>query len=380
MLSRLLRPPKASFFLVGPRGTGKSTWIRANFPSAKNYDLLRTHETIRFAREPGILRQELEHSPRGSWVVIDEIQKVPALLDEVHALMEDHQIKFVLSGSSTRKLKRGAANLLAGRARTERMFPLVSKELGNEFRVDQCLTLGSLPVAFASDDPQAVLASYAETYLREEIYAEALTRNLGGFARFLEIAARQNGQVTNVASIARDAQVARQTVQGYFEVLVDTLVGFYLEAWKLKRSTKQVAHPKFYFFDAGVARALSDRLAYPPTNEEIGFQLETLVLHELRAYLSYRRLRYPTYFWSSHDGVEVDIFLEDQRGYLAIEIKSASRWEARFSRGLMRIRDELKGVRTIGVFRGPRLITSHDSEILPVEMFLQRLWGDALIH
>lgn len=226
------------------------------------------------------------------------------------------------------------------------------------------------------------LKAYADAYLQEEIKGEALTRSLGNFSRFLEVTARQNGQVTNVSGISRDAQVSRQTVQGYFDILNDTLLGNWLQPWKLKRATKQVAHPKFYFFDAGVARALSERLPYPPTNEELGPLFETFVLGEVRAYLSYSKLDYPIYFWSSHDGVEVDLFLEIRHGYLAIELKSLPRWETRFNRGLIRIREDLgkKKVHIIGVYTGEREAKFGDVRVLPLIRFLKELWDGDIIR
>lgn len=219
-----------------------------------------------------------------------------------------------------------------------------------------------------------------DTYLREEVQAEALTRNIGGFGRFLEVAGRQNGQVTNTANISREAQVARQTVQGYFDVLVDTLLGFWLPAWKLKRSTKIVAHPKFHFFDAGVARALSGRLAYPPTPEELGTLFETWLLHELRAYLSYSGLSYPLSFFKTHDDVEVDVLLETRRGYLALEFKSARDWRSTWNSGFRRVQEELKSVRCIGVFNGARRQQGEGYELWPYAEFLVELWGGSLIE
>jgi predicted AAA+ superfamily ATPase len=195
---------------------------------------------------------------------------VPALLDEVHRLIESRRLRFVLSGSSARKRRRGGTNLLAGRAEIRRLYPLVSAEIGPGIDIDRMIEFGSLPLAVTGSDPKAFLRSYALTYLQEEIRAEALTRNLGGFARFLEVAARQNAQLTNAAGIARDVGVSRQSVQNWFEILGDTLLGSWLPAWKLKRATKQVSHPKFYLFDSGVARALSGRLPYPVTTEERG--------------------------------------------------------------------------------------------------------------
>lgn len=367
--------------MLGPRGTGKSTWIRQNFKDVPTYDLLDTREALRLSKEPSLLYRELSNLKRGSWAIIDEVQKVPGLLDEVHRLIEERQIKFLLSGSSARKLKRGNANLLAGRARLTAMFTLVSAEVDFKIEIPRALQYGMLPTAYTSDDPVSYLRTYADVYLQEEIKGEALARDIGHFGRFLEIAARQNGQVTNVSRIARDAMVSRQTVEGYFGILDDTLIGFRLEPWKLKRATKQVAHPKFYFFDPGVARALSGRLPYPPASEELGSLFETFVLNEVRAYLSYSKLNYPVYFWSSHEGVEVDVLCETKDGYVAIELKSGERWELKYNRGLWRIADELgKGrVRLLGVYAGEREAYFDSARVMPLVDFLKALWGGEIV-
>lgn len=382
MFTRRLAHPSGSCFLFGPRGTGKSTWIREHFGHARTYDLLNTGESLRFSRDPSILYRETERLPPGSWVVIDEVQKVPGLLDEVHRLMETRKLNFLLSGSSARKLKRGAANLLAGRAVVNSLFPLVSAEMSFRMDVEKALISGTLPLAVTGDDPAGYLTAYAETYLQEEIRAEALTRNIGHFSRFLEIAARQNGQVTNVSAVSRDAAVSRQTVQNYFEILDDTLIGYWLTPWKLKRPTKQVSHPKFYLFDSGVARALSGRLPYPPTPEEQGPLLETMLLNEIRAYVAYASLRYPLHYWRSHDGVEVDLLCETRKGFVAVEIKAAVRWDKRFHRGLNRMREEFgeNRVTCFGVFRGERPASWGAIQVLPVMDFLKTLWnGDVLV-
>lgn len=380
MFQRSVSNQNHSFFLFGPRGTGKSTWLKGCLTPARVYDLLSVREAIRLSRDPGVLYQELSHLPSASWVVIDEVQKVPALLSEVHRLIENHGLKFALSGSSARKLRRGGVNLLAGRARTVRFFPLVSAEIGPVYDTHKALQFGHLPVAVTGEDPQGYLTSYVDTYLEQEIKAEALVKDLGSFARFLEVAARQNGQITNVSNIARDAMVARQSVQTFFEILVDTLIGFWLPAWKLKRTTKQVAHPKFYFFDTGVVRAIHHRLSFPLFNEECGALLETHVLGEMRAYLSYRRRDYPLYFWSSHDGVEVDVFCETPKGFVGIEIKATDSWRGEYSRGLMRLRAELKQKTfyPLAVYRGQNFLqTTHP--IYPVKEFLRKLWAGEIL-
>jgi len=382
MYTRLLQKPKNSIFLFGPRGTGKSTWIRGLFGDAVAYDFLDSREAIRLERNPGVLFSEVESLPPGSWVVLDEVQKVPAVLDEVHRLMESRRLRFVLCGSSARKLKRGGANLLAGRAIVAEMFPLTSSELGRDFEISTALVNGTLPLALEGSDPPGYLTTYASTYLNEEIRMEALTRNAGAFSRFLEIAARQNGQVTNISNIARDAAVARTTVQNYFDILIDTLIGYWVPAWKLKRSTKQISHPKFYVFDTGVARALSGRLPYPPSQEELGPLLENLIFNEIRAYLSYQKLRYQPSFWSSYDGTEVDFFCETRDGFVGVEIKASDNWQRKFGRGLLRLKREMAPaeVKSYGVYRGNRTSRVEDIDIFPVRLFLQKLWNGEIIR
>ena len=382
MYTRLLPTPTRSIFLFGPRGTGKSTWIRDRFSDAVSYDLLDTGEALRLSKEPQALHRELAALPEGSWAVIDEVQKVPQLLDEVHRLMESRRLRFVLSGSSARKLRRGGANLLAGRAVTKSMMPLVSAEMGFDLDMARILPFGALPMAVTEADPKDYLRTYAETYLMQEVQAEALTRNLGAFARFLEVAARQNAQLTNASGIARDVGISRRTVQSHFEILEDTLIGCWLPPWRLKSANKQVRQSKFYFFDSGVARALTGRLPYPPTDQELGPLAETFVLNELRAYLAYSALDYKLHFWRSYDGAEVDLLCETAAGFVAIEVKASSRWEKRFNRGLHRVREDLGKDRTTcyGAYLGERQALWDDIRVLPMMSFLKRLWGGEIIR
>ena len=376
MYTRLLPTPARSILLLGPRGTGKSTWIQDRFPQATSYDLLDAGESIRLNRNPDALFDELSGLEPSTWVVIDEIQKAPALLDQVHRLMASHGLKFVLSGSSARKLRRGGVNLLAGRAVSTELYPLVSAELGADFNVEHSLRFGSLPLALTQSDARDYLRTYAQTYLDQEIRAEALTRNFAGFARFLEVAARQNGQTTNASAIARDAGVSRATVNNHFDLLIDTLIGFWLPPWKLKAANKQVSHSKFYLFDCGVARALSERLPYPVGDEERGSLLETLILGEMRAHLAYTGLRYPLHFWRNHNGTEVDVIAETVAGYTAVEIKASQRWERRFNRGLHLMRTQLGADKTrcFGVYLGEREALVDDVRVLPAKEFLKRMW------
>jgi len=302
-------------------------------------------------------------------------------MDEVHRLIEKKRLRFVLCGSSARKLKRAGANLLAGRAVVTNMFPLTRGEMGSDYDAERALTYGTLPLSVTGSDADGYLTSYVDTYLKEEIRAEALTRNVGAFSRFLEVAGRQNGQVTNISNVSRDAAVARGTVQNYFDILVDTLIGYWLPAWKLKEATKQVTHPKFYLFDTGVARAITGRLPYPPTQQELGPLMETLVIHEVKAYLAYSKLGYKLRFWRNYDGAEIDLVCETRTGFVAVEVKAAREWQRRFGRGLKFFQAALPeaNARTYGVFRGPRRVDVDGISVLPLDDFLDALWQGAII-
>ncbi|QQR80974.1 MAG: ATP-binding protein [Deltaproteobacteria bacterium] len=385
MFTRAHPKPKGSILLLGPRGVGKSTWIQQNFPKVPTYDLLNSREAISLLGHPDRLYDETKTLPTGSWVVIDEVQKVPALMDEVHRLIEKHKLNFILSGSSARKLKKGSANLLAGRAIFSPLFPLVSHEVGATIQLQKVCSYGMLPKAYLAESPQEAqdyLDTYVNAYLQEEIKGEALTRNLAGFARFLEIAARQNAQITNISNISKDAMVARLTVQGYFEILCDTMLGSWLQPWKLRSGNKQVLSPKFYFFDSGVARAMTGRLAYPPTPDELGFLFETYIFHEVKTYLSYSRLKYNLYYWRSYDDVEVDLICETKKGFVAIEIKSTDRWEKRFHMGFARLKADMKSKLTecYGVFTGDRASSLENIKILPFNQFLKNFGMERLFR
>lgn len=381
MFTRRLPAPDRSFFLLGARGTGKTTWIQEHFADATTYDLLLASESLRLNREPGLLRAECSALPDGAWVVIDEVQRAPALLDEVQYLMGKKQQRFVLSGSSARKLKRSGANLLAGRAEMRHMFPLTTAETGLDRKLDDILAEGSLPLAVTGKRPAAFLRSYCEVYLQEEIQQEALVREIGPFHRFLEVAARMNGQVVNVAGIARDTGIARQTATGFFQILVDTLLADWLPAWKLKRAVKQVAHPKFFLFDTGVARQLSGIGHLDMHPDERGALMETFLLHELRAFLHYSDLEYPIAYWAAHGGSEVDFVVETKSGLCAIEVKSGARWDSRFGAGLQAFRERApKGkVQAIGVYAGARALVLDDVRVLPWQQFLEQLWAGKLL-
>jgi predicted AAA+ superfamily ATPase len=365
---RLLRAPKRSFFLFGPRGTGKSTWIRRQFPGAKRFDLLDEGVYQAHLSQPGLLGAQLRTLEPGSWVVIDEVQRLPQLLNEAHRAIEEHGLKFVLCGSSARKLKTAGTNLLAGRALQRRMFPFVPQELGEDFELSRALAFGTLPVVWTSDEPHEVLAAYVQTYLKEEIQAEALARNLPGFARFLPVAALFHGQVINVSSLARDAGVARTTVAGYLDILEDTLVAFRLPAFEGRLRVRERKLPKLYWADPGIVRALKRQLG-PLALEERGALLEGFVAGLLRAYGSYRDLYDELYYWSPLESAsaEVDFLLQRGPSFVAVEVKSSTRFRPDMLAGLRAI-GPLRGLRRrIAVYGGSvRLRTEDGVDVVPV--------------
>lgn len=382
MLSRALRLPDRSFFLFGPRGTGKTTWLRHCLPNALWFDLLRTHSVLALSRDPQSFRQQVEATPKGSWVVVDEIQRLPSLLNEVHALVAERPgaHRFALSGSSARKLKRLDVNLLAGRAVNRQFFPLTAAEIGKDFNLDRALRYGVLPqIQTDPSDAIDVLDAYVTNYVREEVMQEALVRNLESFARFLEVAALMNGQVLNVAGVSRDAAVARPTVQGYFATLVDTLIGVWLPAWRRRAKVKEVASPKFYLFDPGVARALAGRAREPVEGSERGFLLETLVLHELRAAIAYLALGGQLQYWRTPSGTEVDFVWTRGHRAVGIEVKASTAWRYEHGAALKRLIAEGQLTRGYGVYTGTAELKDGPLRVWPVTTFFRRLAaGDVL--
>lgn len=378
MFTRRLVVPPRPFLLLGPRGTGKTTWLRRQLPDAHWYNLLLDRELLRLMRDPGTFRQEVEAFPRGSWIVVDEVQKLPSLLNEVHDALASapRRWRFALTGSSARRLRREDVNLLAGRVVTRRMLPLTAAEVGRDVPVEDWLRFGGMPLvrserAFAARID--LLEAYVETYLAQEIRAEAVVRSLESFTRFLEVAALANAQVTNVASLARDAAVARPTVQGYFDVLVDTLIGAWLPAWRPRAKVKETGHPKFYLFDTGVVRALSRRLREPLDSAERGTLLETLVYHELRAQVAYSGCGGEFSYYRTPSGSEVDFVWVRGKRAVGIEVKASARWREEYGRALSDL--HRAGVLTAcyGVYLGDRPLHAGAITVLPLNAFLRRL-------
>ena len=357
---RFLRAPDQSFFLFGMRGVGKSTWARAAFADAPVVDLLDERLFQDLLADPALFAQAIGHLPDGAWVVVDEVQRLPALLNEVHRLIEGRRLRFALLGSSARKLKAAGTNLLAGRALKKMMFPFTAAELGAEFDLERMLRFGSLPLAWSSSDPRAVLDAYAQLYLREEIRAEALVRNLSGFVRFLPVAALFNGEVINVSNIARDAGVARTTVQGYLDILEDTLLAWRLPAHEGRLRVRERKQPKLYWVDCGVVRAVKRQLG-PLTAEERGPLLESWVATTLRAHGEASDLYDEMAYWAPHQSkLEVDFLLRRDHDFLAIEVKASNRYNTSMLKGLRAVRD-LPGLsRSILVYGGSRSFRTSD--------------------
>ena len=384
-IPRLLRRPDRSFFLFGPRGTGKSTWLQQVLPDAFRLDLLDASLFLELSRDPHRLEALIGRRPAGAWVVLDEIQKVPALLDEVHRLMELRRWRFALCGSSARKLRRGGVNLLAGRALTLSMESLSAAELGVEFDLDFALNWGLLPFVLNDPDTAAdILAAYVNTYLKEELQAEGLIRNVPPFVRFLAVAGQFNGQIVNAQNISREASVARSTVDTYFAILTDTLVGHFLPAWRPGLKVREAAQPKFYWFDPGVARATAGLLRDQADRQWQGLTLETLVYHELRVYNEISGKHRPVSYYRTPAGVEVDFIVETSRRrrstsphVVAIEIKRAERWDRSWDKALRGLADT-EGVeveRMIGVYCGSRRYEFDNVTVLPVAEFVKALFA-----
>lgn len=382
MLERALHlpsRPKTSFFLWGPRQTGKSTLLRKTYPKTRWVDLLGAREFVRYSRDPTLLRDELEASG-DRFVVIDEVQKVPALLDEVHWLIENRGVAFALCGSSARKVRRGHANLLGGRALRYELLGFVSAELGDRFDLLRAVNHGYLPRHYLADAPSELLRAYVDDYLKEEIAAEGLTRNLPAFSDFLSAAALADGQLVNHTAIARDCGVSAYTVKEYFQILLDTLLARFLPAYRKRPKRRVIQAPKFYMTDVGVVNHLARRGRLEPGSELFGHAFENWVFHELCAYHAYRGAFFDLSYWRLASGIEVDFLIDDVR--MAIEAKGTARVHADHLKGLRAIAEDHRGIpRRIVVSLDPRARRTEDGiEILPARQFAQRLWGDDLIR
>ncbi|MCM2324536.1 MAG: AAA family ATPase [Oligoflexia bacterium] len=367
---------KKSYFLLGPRQTGKTSLIRQQLAGVKVYNLLLKEVFQKLSFNPAAIREEL--TPRDQIIVIDEIQKLPDLLDEVQYLIEEKGTRFLLTGSSARKLMKYGTNLLGGRARIQMFHPFTRRELGARFELERTINYGLLPSVYFSDDPEADLEAYLGLYLQQEIANEGLTRNLPAFSRFLEVAALCNAEQVDFTRISNDAQVARTTVHEYFQVLQDTLIAHEVPAWRQAKKRKPVSTSKFYFFDWGVVRKLQHLGEVRVKSPNFGKAFESYLFHELKTYCDYKRVESLSY-WRTQAGDEVDFILGDE---VAIEVKAKATVDSSDLKGLRRLKEEKRLKRYFLVYAGPtpkRLQPDTEIEIVGYEEFLDRLWDGEIL-
>jgi predicted AAA+ superfamily ATPase len=383
MFSRVYNFPSQSVLLLGPRGVGKSTFIRNQTVPNLEIDLLKSTHYRDLSLNPSSLEDRVSHLKPKDIVFIDEIQRIPELLNEVHRLIESKGLYFYLTGSSARKLRKSGVNLLAGRAIGRRMFPLTLHELQN-WKLDKLLKYGTLPSVFHKDtDPIEYLTSYVDMYLREEITQEAVTRNLGLFQQFLAIVGQYHGQVLNYENLAREVGKSGDTIKVWFEVLKDTLIGHEIKAFTpnlLKRETK---HSKFYLFDPGVANALVNDLEDIPS-ERKGFLFESLILNELHVYLEVKRLKYQIFHFSHPNEGDIDFIIEVKKKtmsspsqFISLDIKLSKKWNSSFG-STTHVLQEKAGSRLLksfAIYTGETRLTTKTLQILPLKMFISELWA-----
>jgi len=370
-------PDTQSFFLFGPRQTGKSSLVQSRFgESAWTVSLLHSEDYTRYSKHPGQYRLDVaEKAVKGvNRFILDEVQRIPELLNEVHALLEQlPTCQFIMLGSSARKLMRGGANLLGGRAVRRFLFPFTRQELGDTFRLDDALRFGTLPPLTNRSDPDKldILRAYSDTYLREEIQMEGLVRNLGGFYRFLEVAASASGEMLNFTNIARECQLQARSVMSYYEILEDTLIGFRLLPWLKSERKRLVAHPKFYFFDTGITNAINRRLAEPPDSRLYGRLFEQYMILEAYRHIQYSASESRQFFWRTNTGAEVDLLIE-KHGTLtgAFEFKSASEVGGDDFSGLRAFRSDNPSVPLTVVYRGLQPYQTDGIRVIPWQQFL----------
>lgn len=373
MYKRFFTPPKSSYFLFGPRGTGKSTWLKNYYKKAFFIDL-NNPKTLRFFLSAPEKLYSIIKEANNKTIIIDEIQKAADLLNVVHSLIEEKKgYQFIMTGSSSRKLKRKGVNLLAGRALLKHMPPFFAKELGKNFSLKKNIFLGMLPIVLDSKEPKEVLNAYVGLYLKEEVQSEGIIRNVGDFARFLEIISFSQGSIINASNIAREAQIARKTVDSYLSILNDLLLSFHLEVFSKKAKRKLFNHPKFYFFDSGVFNSLRPQNFYDKKNEIDGLALEGLVAQHLKSWIDMQIDSYKLNFWRTQTKIEVDFILYGPNCLLALEVKNASILHPKDFTGLKIFKEDYKEAKTILLYRGKHIYKEKGILCYPVDLFLLKI-------
>jgi predicted AAA+ superfamily ATPase len=377
---RIDLPARQSAFLWGPRKTGKSTLLHTLFPGSKFFDFLDTDLFFRFSNRPALLSEELDAlSPEmlRMPVILDEVQKIPKILDEVHRLIENKGIRFILCGSSARKLKRGQANLLGGRAWRYELFPLATPEI-QDWKLLDILNKGMIPAHFQQSNPGRSLKAYLQDYMMEEVFQEGLVRNIPSFSRFFDAVGFSHGEMTNYLNISRDCGVDSKTVREYYQILIDTLMGIMIDPFK-KRQTRQVITrtPKFYLFDTGVAGAITKRNIQEERGELFGKAFEHFILMEIIAYRSYLNLDFDITYWRTKSGLEVDFIIGD--GEIAIEVKGTSRLDSSVLSGIRTFQEEMHPRKCIVVCNESSERKIGEIHIMPYRNFLTNLWEKSII-
>ncbi len=373
-IPRFFDPPGKSYFLFGPRGTGKSTFLRAMYPGSIYIDMLNPDLQRRFQSRPENLMELVRANKSSNTFIIDEIQKVPELLSVVHSLIEeDKNLQFILTGSSTRKIKKSGINLLAGRALLRHMHPFLLAEMGDRYNMEKALTGGLIPLICMSEEPIDTLNTYISLYVREEVQYESFTRNIGNFARFLETISFSHGTLLNISNVSRESAVERKVVENYISILEDILLASRLRVFTKKAKRALVSHPKFYFFDVGVYKSLRPKGPLDSPQEIDGAALEGLVLQHLVAWNDYRDNPFEIFFWRSKGGAEVDFILYGDEGLYAIEVKNSNRIRTGELRPLIEFRKDYPISKTTLLYRGIERMLINDVQCIPCEGFLGKL-------
>jgi predicted AAA+ superfamily ATPase len=371
---RYFRESQQSFFLFGPRGTGKSTWLKHHHPEALLLDLLDPEVFRAYSAKPERLREVVEAQGLGTTIIVDEIQKLPQLLDVVHLLMESREgLRFILTGSSARKLKRSGVDLLAGRALVRTLHPFMASELGKGFSLKDALAVGLIPLVVDSSNPEETIRSYAAVYLKEEVQTEGLVRSIGGFSRFLESISFSHGAVLNISDVARDCQVERKTAEGYVSILEDLLLAFRIPVFSRRAKRTLSSHPKFFYFDSGVFRSVRPRGPLDSPQEIEGAALEGLVAQHLRAWIAYSGDQSTLFFWRTKSGSEVDFVVYGKDVFCALEVKNTAKINPKMLQGLLAFKEDYPEAQILFLYRGRERLKIKEVLCLPVQEFLLNL-------